>query len=268
MTLYVPGSDGTDDNRAADVADAMREGGCRVPRELAEAVRRAGGADLGVPAGDGRRPPREDPPAPAPPPVRRVRHAEVVLADMCLVAHGRTWLRLRWPGEQGGLAGFVAVGRADTSTSSSLGDVVPLPPDGDEDGIPGDPAAGRSGPSSSPPSSGGPSVLCRETGARYPSTPSMRLLDLYDDGLGAPITPEDEGRDGREALEESLLGSYETGEVSCLEAWTLPLVCDGGPLNNSYRSSFSPPLFPSPAFEKNKICSPSSAGSAARDSTT
>ena len=118
---------------------------------------------------------------------------------------------------------------------AGLGGMVPLPPDGDEDGIPGDSLAGRrsaatsdDGPSAStssaPQTSDATSVLCRETGAYYPTSDSMRLLDLYDDGLGAPITPEDEGRDGREAVEESLLGSYETGEVresffACAAPW-------------------------------------------------
>ena len=36
----------------------------------------------------------------------------------------------------------------------------------------------------------------RRGGTYYPTSDSMRLLDLYDDGLGAPITPEDEGRAG------------------------------------------------------------------------
>ena len=107
---------------------------------------------------------------------------------------------------------------------AGLGGMVPLPPDGDEDGIPGDSLAGRGAATSddnpgtapatsAPRTTDATSVLCRETGAYYPTSDSMRLLDLYDDGLGAPITPEDEGRDGREAVEESLLGSYETGEV-------------------------------------------------------
>lgn len=131
MTLYVPGTDGED--RAGDVADAMREGGESVPRELMEVVGRAGSGGRGdVPGpGDARRPPQDRgeggggtasprpspagtgaPPgasdagtgrpsaSPGPVPVRKVRHAEVVLADQCLVAYGRTWLRLRWPGEQ------------------------------------------------------------------------------------------------------------------------------------------------------------------------
>ena len=33
-------------------------------------------------------------------PIRRVRHAEIVLVDDVCVAHGRYWLRLRWPGHQ------------------------------------------------------------------------------------------------------------------------------------------------------------------------
>ena len=44
-------------------------------------------------------------------PVRRVRHAEVVLVDQCLIAYGRYWLRLRWPGEMGGFGGYVALGK-------------------------------------------------------------------------------------------------------------------------------------------------------------
>jgi hypothetical protein len=43
--------------------------------------------------------------------VRRVRHAEVVLVDDVSVAHGRYWLRLRWPGK-GGFAGYIALGAA------------------------------------------------------------------------------------------------------------------------------------------------------------
>ena len=43
-------------------------------------------------------------------PVRRVRHSEVVLSDEVSVAHGRYWLRLRWPGSRGGVAGYIALG--------------------------------------------------------------------------------------------------------------------------------------------------------------
>lgn len=48
-----------------------------------------------------------------PNPVRRIRHAEVVLLDQCLIIYGRTWLRLRWPGKQGGFGGFVALSRIE-----------------------------------------------------------------------------------------------------------------------------------------------------------
>lgn len=44
-------------------------------------------------------------------PIRRVRHAEVVLVDDVCVAHDRYWLRLRWPGHNGGFAGYIALGR-------------------------------------------------------------------------------------------------------------------------------------------------------------
>jgi len=57
---------------------------------------------------------REKPERSRPSPVRRVRHAEVVLADQCLAAYGRSWLRLRWPREHGGFGGFVALSWAET----------------------------------------------------------------------------------------------------------------------------------------------------------
>jgi hypothetical protein len=65
----------------------------------------------------------------APPPIRRIRHAEVVLIDDVCIAHGRYWLRLRWPGHfqrvkdeddgkaaqrrlmNAAFAGYVAMGR-------------------------------------------------------------------------------------------------------------------------------------------------------------
>jgi hypothetical protein len=43
-------------------------------------------------------------------PIRRVRHAEVVLVDDVCVAFERYWLRLRWPGHKGGFAGYIAMG--------------------------------------------------------------------------------------------------------------------------------------------------------------
>jgi hypothetical protein len=46
-------------------------------------------------------------------PVCRIRHSEVVLVDQTLCAYGCTWLRLRWPGEQGGFGGFVALSNID-----------------------------------------------------------------------------------------------------------------------------------------------------------
>lgn len=43
-------------------------------------------------------------------PIRRVRHAEIVLVDDVCVAYDRYWLRLRWPGHKGGFAGYIAMG--------------------------------------------------------------------------------------------------------------------------------------------------------------
>lgn len=44
-------------------------------------------------------------------PIRRIRHAEVVLGDDVCIAYGRHWLRLRWPGHKGGFAGYIALGK-------------------------------------------------------------------------------------------------------------------------------------------------------------
>jgi hypothetical protein len=42
--------------------------------------------------------------------IRRVRHAEIVLVDDVCIAFGRYWLRLRWPGQGKGFAGYIAMG--------------------------------------------------------------------------------------------------------------------------------------------------------------
>jgi len=58
-------------------------------------------------------------------PVRRIRHAEVVLVDDVCIAYDRHWLRLRWPGNKGGFAGYVALGKVnETSVSRRTMDVL------------------------------------------------------------------------------------------------------------------------------------------------
>jgi hypothetical protein len=52
-------------------------------------------------------------------PVRRIRHAEVVLVDDVCIAFDRHWLRLRWPGTKGGFAGYVALGKVDNNNNSN-----------------------------------------------------------------------------------------------------------------------------------------------------
>lgn len=49
-------------------------------------------------------------------PVRRIRHAEVVLVDDVCIAFDRHWLRLRWPGKKGGFAGYVALGKVNETS--------------------------------------------------------------------------------------------------------------------------------------------------------
>ena len=50
--------------------------------------------------------------------VRRIRHAEVVLVDDVCIAYDRHWLRLRWPGQKGGFAGYVALGKVNETSIS------------------------------------------------------------------------------------------------------------------------------------------------------
>ena len=46
-------------------------------------------------------------------PIRRVKHAEIVLVDEVNVYYGNYWLRLRWPGKRGGVAGYIPLGGVD-----------------------------------------------------------------------------------------------------------------------------------------------------------
>lgn len=58
-------------------------------------------------------------------PIRRVRHAEVVLVDDVCVAFDRYWLRLRWPGRKGGFAGYIALGKVSQEPSWLKNEVIP-----------------------------------------------------------------------------------------------------------------------------------------------
>ena len=43
-------------------------------------------------------------------PIRKVRHSELVLVDQVSLHFDRYWLRLRWPGSYGGIAGYILLG--------------------------------------------------------------------------------------------------------------------------------------------------------------
>ena len=51
-------------------------------------------------------------------PIRRVRHAEIVLVDDVCIAFGRYWLRLRWPGQREGFAGYIAMGQVGSGENA------------------------------------------------------------------------------------------------------------------------------------------------------
>ena len=75
---------------------------------------------------------------PQPPniPIRRIRHAELVLVDDVCIAYGRYWLRLRWPGHCNNntnhdgsvshnssslFAGYIAMGRVEEQDKDLVG---------------------------------------------------------------------------------------------------------------------------------------------------
>lgn len=43
-------------------------------------------------------------------PIRKVRHSELVLVDQVSSHYNRFWLRLRWPGSNGTVAGYILLG--------------------------------------------------------------------------------------------------------------------------------------------------------------
>ena len=54
-------------------------------------------------------------------PIRRVRHAEVLIVDDVCISFDRYWLRLRWPGKKGDFAGYIAMGLVTEYPASGPG---------------------------------------------------------------------------------------------------------------------------------------------------
>mmetsp|Transcript_32957 Transcript_32957/g.51093 ORF Transcript_32957/g.51093 Transcript_32957/m.51093 type:complete len:730 (-) Transcript_32957:72-2261(-) len=158
-------------------------------------------------------------------PIRRVRHAEVVLVDDTCVAFDRYWLRLRWPGHKGSFAGYIALGKVGQPTwhkelsdapqeikvvsenevdDSSRPDesyvavetsrrereeerVVTDEIDNDDPTRDDEPQDNASTLSSEPFESTS-TLTCLRTGLAFPSSVAMKLLAVYDDGLSPPVT--------------------------------------------------------------------------------
>ena len=127
-------------------------------------------------------------------PVRRIRHSEVVLVDQALRAYGRTWLRLRWPGEQGGFGGFVALSNVDGGRDDDDCDyeyaqehngAVGWGKRGEDSGDEVD--TSRRGMKNKMPQTTSAAtqtaLVCQETNVNYMTSDTMKLLPLYDDGL-------------------------------------------------------------------------------------
>lgn len=152
-------------------------------------------------------------------PIRKIRHAEVVLADDVCVAFDRYWLRLRWPGSKGGFAGYIALGKVGETTKPRPQEIfvsadnesgaAPVPVEsfvaieysGQEeerivsDEVENDDAARDDEPQenasarSSEPFETTSTLTCLRTGLNFPSSLAMKLMPGYDDGLVPPVIP-------------------------------------------------------------------------------
>lgn len=191
-------------------------------------------------------------------PIRRVRHSEVVLVDEVSLYYGKYWLRLRWPGSRGGVAGYIVLGDSKSIPNDVLnewkgrlkgavGGIETLDHnkstsaegtghsrssensvaghsgshhegeeechdmddhqdedqnDSDNESFAGSPANLRTLPGAKTPSHFIP--RCESTGLYYPSTTTMELLAMYDDGIEAtPSVASITGEDGAEDDDES-----------------------------------------------------------------
>jgi len=151
-------------------------------------------------------------------PVRRIKHSELVLVDQALRAYGRTWLRLRWPGEKGGFGGFVALGKnvegdggvgglAASQTEQALENSnYNVTTNNDEGYTISQPTATDA--TAAFHATTQTTLLCQETGVNYPTSALMKLLPLYDDGLQPRGRREGvAGEDGMIIGETLLIGS-------------------------------------------------------------
>jgi len=190
-----------------------------------------------------------------PNPVRRVRHAEVVLVDQCIVAYGRSWLRLRWPGSQGGFGGFVALSKVEDMIKLSGMDVDISKFKSEESEVDEVVVPEARGDRVDPSSSSGvqpttsntttttiaatstteTALLCQETNTHYPTSDVMKLMAVYDDGLNGTMPGVVEEEDGNNPMGmEDSMGSLENGDVSVTTStavyplnyeYTLALLC-------------------------------------------
>jgi hypothetical protein len=134
-------------------------------------------------------------------PIRRVRHAEVVIVDDICVSYNRYWLRLRWPGSKGGFAGYIAMGLvSDFDVSKEK-----ISPGIDEDTNfimrSAEASEDRTGAEETdvddPTREEQPSepfenecvVKCIRTGIEYQTSPALRLMAIYDDGISPSVSP-------------------------------------------------------------------------------
>ena len=185
---------------------------------------------------------------PKPKPLRRIRHSEIVLVDQCLIAYGRYWLRLKWPGEQGGHGGYVALyennhhqgmkeggeggGGESSSAVTTTTTAAAVSEAGDDRNNNNNPMGIVS--SSSPVTT--TSIMCTQTNVPYPTSGVLKLLPSYDDGLNNENNESSNNNNNNNGGDEILI-SLETGEpVFCR-------ICREGlhDVNTDYLETTTPP---------------------------
>lgn len=169
-------------------------------------------------------------------PIRRVRHAELVLVDEVSIHYGTYWLRLRWPGPRGGVAGYIALGgeipvacipvgsgghtssirpvswnnnnnMASRASTVNLDNAGNFPRGNSTSEI--DATKVGVNTNENPMIDNTTSVLntvqdeaikCDATGLFYPTSPAMELLPMYNDGLSGTSGSDEVDEHGREQI--------------------------------------------------------------------
>jgi len=173
-------------------------------------------------------------------PVRRIRHAEVVLVDDVCISYDRHWLRLRWPGYKGGFAGYVALGKLnETSVSRQTLDVLQPRASGVEAGGTDDTSTERE------------DSITALSQARGDSTDDLEEEEEEREGNDENGNRDDELQDNASALSSE---PYESISAFCLRTGIEFPSSGNMELMAIYDDGLSPPVSSSPLLSEPIFC--------------